>query len=245
MECSRSNRERNKVSDTQESVKPPHKHRRGVGRGMVAALGFGRLSKQLVVPQEPTSSVESESVSDECPAPEESENVCVKVEMEQVPESHPIEPMPEMRSEMKEPERVNETTNTGMSYIEAIQSANDGWHVRRTGWSEGIYVFVEDGARIMKCTQKDHLPHQGLIGKFTPLVNDVLSNDWEKLLIPSKTFQEAIAAMVNGYYARRSSWQYFLQIKEGQFCSPDNPQQECTMRYEDMTTSDWEIHAHC
>ena len=223
------------MSDTQESVRPSHKHRRGLGKSMVAALGFGRLSQQLAASQESTQPADNEYVSGDY----QSENTFEEAEREPVSENRPAEQTPEM----KEPETVNGTTNTGLSYIEAIQAAKDGWHVCRTGWSEGIYVFVEDGARIMKCTEKDHLPNQAIIGKFTPLVNDVLSNDWEILLMPNKTFQEALAAMIKGHFVRRSDWQYLLQIKGGKFCSPDNSQQEYALRYEDMITSDWEIHA--
>ena len=214
------------MSDTYESAKPHHKHRRWSGKGMVAALGFGRLPEQMAVPPEPAPPADNENVSDQGYVPENTGHTSGV---------HPAAQMPAT---------VSNATDEGMSYIEAIQAAKDGWRICRLGWSEGIYVFVEDGARILKCTEKDHLPNKAIIDKFTPLVDDVLSNDWEILPMPSKTFLEALAAMTSGQFARRPDWQYLLQIKDGKFCPLDNPQQEYAIRYEDVVTSDWEIHTN-
>ena len=133
------------------------------------------------------------------------------------------------------------TDSTGLSYIEAIQAVKDGGNIRRFGWGEGISVFVEDSVRIMKRTEKDHLPNKAIIDKFTPLVGDVLSKDWEVLPLPNCTFLEAIAALERGQYVRRASWGTRIQIKDGRFCVLDDSQQEYTLRYEDVCTSDWEI----
>ena len=214
------------MSDTHESVKPRHKHRWGFGKGMVEALGFNRLSEQMATSHESASPADSGNVTDEYRAPEN---------IEHVPASQPV-------GQSLEP--TGGTTDGGMSYIEAIQAAKSGWHVYRVSWSEGIYVFVEDGERIMKCTEGDHLPNQMVVDKFTPLVDDVLSNDWEMLPMPSKTFLEALTAMISGQFARRPDWQYLLQIQGGRFCSPNNPQQEHALRYEDVAASDWEIHVN-
>ena len=130
---------------------------------------------------------------------------------------------------------------TGLSYIEAVQAVKDGGNIRRLGWSEGISVFIEDGVRILKCTEKEHLPGKVIVDKFTPLVGDVLSNDWLVIPLPNRTFQEAVAAMEQGQYVRRASWTTRIQIINGQFCVLDDSQQEYTMRYEDVCTPDWEI----
>ena len=137
---------------------------------------------------------------------------------------------------------VTQTTNTaGLSYIEAILAIKNGGTIRRLGWSEGISVFVEDGVRILKNTEKDHLPGKVIVDKFTPLVGDVLSNDWEVLPLPNCTFLEAIAALEQGQCVRRASWGARIQIKDNKFCVLDDSQQEYTMRYEDICTPDWEI----
>ena len=129
----------------------------------------------------------------------------------------------------------------GLSYIEAIQAAKDGERVRRSEWSEGIYVFVEDGTRIMKCTEGNHLPSKAVVDKLTPLVSDVLSSDWLVIPLPCCTFQEAVVAMEQGQYVRRFSWSTYIQIRDGKFYLLDDSPQEYTMRYEDVCTSDWEI----
>jgi hypothetical protein len=129
----------------------------------------------------------------------------------------------------------------GVSYIEAILLAVEGGRVRRSGWKAGIYVFVEDAVRIMKCTEGGHLPNGAIIDKFTPNVKDVLAQDWLLLPRPNCTFQEAVAAMEQGQHVRRDSWTVHIQIKDGKFCDLDDSQQEYTMRYEDICASDWEI----
>lgn len=228
------------MSETHEPVKPHHKHRRGLGEGLVSALGFGRRFRKLTIPQESVPPADSEVVSDEYPVLDEIADTGSEAEIGNDQEECPIEQVPKTL----ESETASLATDAGMSYVEAIQVAQNGWRVCRTGWSKGIYVFVEDGVRIMKCTKGGHLPNQAIFAKFTPLVNDVLGNDWKVLPMANKTFQEAIEAMNNGQFARRSNWEYLLQIKENQFCSHDNPQQEYALRYEDIMSSDWEIHTN-
>ena len=160
-----------------------------------------------------------------------------------------VQPVPEAVAvpkvtEPKCPEQIPVTPTSsaaGLSYIAALQTIRGGGHICRQGWTEGICVFIEDGERIMKCTEGEHLPSKVVVDKFTPMVSDVLANDWRVLPQPNCTFFEAFVALEQGQCVRRASWTANIQIKEGKFCALDNSQQEYAMRYEDVCTPDWEI----
>ena len=139
---------------------------------------------------------------------------------------------------------VQTSNSAGLSYISAIITAVNGGRVRRTSWAEGIYLYVEDGIRIMKCTEGDHLPNKAVVDKFTPLVSDVLSCDWVLLVRQNCSFQEALEAMEQGQSVRRASWTAPIQIQEGKFCLQNDIRQEYTMRYEDIHSTDWETAYH-
>ena len=191
-----------------------------------------RTLNRLHAPREPRSELNDLS------EPQESQIAFAVSATQAVPETVVVPAAP---PEQESGEHAANVNVSGLSYIGAILAAKDGERVCRMDWSKGIYIFVEDGVRIMKCTEGGHLPNKAVVGKFTPIVTDVLANDWMVFSRQNCTFLEAMVAMEKGQHARRSSWTTSIQIKEGKFFSLDDSQQEYTVHYEDIRTPDWEI----
>jgi len=124
---------------------------------------------------------------------------------------------------------------TGLNFVEALEMARAGHVIKRVGETflsfktrDGILALA-DGVNI-----------------FSPIVDDMLADDWEAVSPQPKTmtFMEAVAAMKGGKKVRRNAWLSVFYIFAGTrdiLVYNGTGEQKITFGIGDFEAADWVV----